>query len=227
MTEKFLIINADDYGLCDSVNRGIIECINEGVVSDLSFIINPYSIQNSISLLHYNNIKSVGIHFNLTLGKRNTYQVCNFTNENRQFNKLSKHLINYIYHKLGIEQIYYEFKSQIELLLNNNLKITHIDSHQNIHLLPPIFDILIKIRNDYKLHVPIRYPLEKCKPISKYSLYNLARVLIFNTFSYLLKKKFSIYDKNIQTVGSNFYNNTRKIHSFENILRQIKKSDRK
>ncbi|NJK98737.1 MAG: ChbG/HpnK family deacetylase [Bacteroidales bacterium] len=36
-----LIINADDFGLCDSVNKGILDCYKTGLVSDFSFIINP------------------------------------------------------------------------------------------------------------------------------------------------------------------------------------------
>jgi hypothetical protein len=37
-SERFLIVNADDFGMSDSVNRGIVDSHTEGVVTSASLL---------------------------------------------------------------------------------------------------------------------------------------------------------------------------------------------
>ncbi|MBQ7603262.1 MAG: ChbG/HpnK family deacetylase, partial [Clostridia bacterium] len=64
-----LIINADDFGLSSSINRGIVECIEAGIISSTTMMMNtPYTAE-AIKMAKDMGLKNVGIHLNLTYGK--------------------------------------------------------------------------------------------------------------------------------------------------------------
>ncbi|MBF0500010.1 MAG: ChbG/HpnK family deacetylase [Candidatus Riflebacteria bacterium] len=62
-----LVINADDLGLSDEVDAGIFESINCGVVTSATLLVNPPFTADISRFL--NTGASIGLHFNLTLGK--------------------------------------------------------------------------------------------------------------------------------------------------------------
>ena len=59
---KQLIITADDLGLTSGVNRGIIEAIQNGVVTDVSIMAGVLATQEAIDLAREYNLK-VGLEF--------------------------------------------------------------------------------------------------------------------------------------------------------------------
>ena len=62
-----IITTADDYALSKGVNDAIIECIDAGCLTSVNVMVNmPYLDKR---LINYKNMISVGIHFNLTVGK--------------------------------------------------------------------------------------------------------------------------------------------------------------
>ena len=64
-----LIIEADDFGLSESITNGIIDGINGGYITSTNIMANmpfaKYAVEKAIE----NKIKSVGLHFNLTVGE--------------------------------------------------------------------------------------------------------------------------------------------------------------
>ena len=101
---KKLVINADDFGLCDSINSGIIHCLENGIVSDLSFLVNLPYLKDSIELLQKKNIRNIGIHLNFTMGKPIKSEYNSLTDSNGDFYSTSKHFNNYLLSKLNINE---------------------------------------------------------------------------------------------------------------------------
>ena len=64
--ERFLIIHADDFGMCHSTNQAIIQLINEGSISSTTLMVNcPWSLEAAQAAA--NNPKfDVGVHLTLT-----------------------------------------------------------------------------------------------------------------------------------------------------------------
>ena len=64
-----LIIEADDFGLSKSITDGIVDGINGGYITSTNIMANmpfaKYAVEKAIE----NNIKSVGLHLNLTVGE--------------------------------------------------------------------------------------------------------------------------------------------------------------
>jgi predicted glycoside hydrolase/deacetylase ChbG (UPF0249 family) len=62
---KYLIVNADDFGLCRGVNRGIIECFERGIVTSTSLIVRPPAAGEAAAYARNHPQISVGLHLDL------------------------------------------------------------------------------------------------------------------------------------------------------------------
>jgi predicted glycoside hydrolase/deacetylase ChbG (UPF0249 family) len=219
---KTLIINADDYGLCDSVNDGIIECYREGLVSDFSFIINPDYLDQSVKKLKSENITDFGIHFNITMGISKFGKARGLTDSQGRFLSTGNLFLKWVKGSLNTEAIYLELKSQFEYLVSCGFNITHFDSHQNVHLIPDIFILFEKIKKEFQLkNIPIRLPAERIRLFHKYKLSNLRRMIILNTLSFISKRKIKELDF-IKTIGGDFFNNSNPDKVFKDVIANMK-----
>ena len=61
---KFLIINADDFGYSHSINKGIIEAIENGIMTSTSVMIDAIAANEAKDLTKYPNL-SIGLHLEL------------------------------------------------------------------------------------------------------------------------------------------------------------------
>ncbi|GAL34979.1 cellobiose phosphotransferase system YdjC-like protein [Vibrio maritimus] len=64
-----LILNADDFGLTESVNLAIVDCIKAGVVKSTTVMMNQPGTAHAATLNAQGLIPDVGLHFTLTSGK--------------------------------------------------------------------------------------------------------------------------------------------------------------
>lgn len=61
---KLLIVNADDFGYSHSINKGIIEAHEKGIVTSTSVMVNATAADEAKDLTKYPDL-SVGLHFEL------------------------------------------------------------------------------------------------------------------------------------------------------------------
>lgn len=220
---KRIVINADDFGLCDSINHGIIYCMEKGIVSDLSFIINKPFLYESIELLIRKGILNIGVHFNFTMGKPILSNNSNLTGSDGLFNNTLNHFGNYLKGKLNADVIYKEGKAQLDILISNGFNITHFDTHHNVHILPPFFEAINKLRQEINPGAFIRIPYEYIKSPLNNNLSNLKRILILNFFSQSINKR-NGNNNSVETIGGNFYNNKNPHKIMKKIFENISKS---
>ncbi|MGA2094374.1 MAG: ChbG/HpnK family deacetylase, partial [Sedimentisphaerales bacterium] len=64
-----LIINADDFGLCRGVNKGIAEAHATGVLTSATLMANMPAAEEAVEIAHKLSNLGVGVHLNLTEGK--------------------------------------------------------------------------------------------------------------------------------------------------------------
>lgn len=62
---RVLIVNADDLGLSDGVNRGIIEAHDRGVVTSASLMVRQPAAEAAVALARQRPAMSVGLHIDL------------------------------------------------------------------------------------------------------------------------------------------------------------------
>lgn len=148
-----LIINADDLGLSKSITDGIIEGIKEKYITSTTIMINMEYAEYAIKQAIENNIKCIGLHINLTVGKPIIRNENLIDNEGKfLYNKLQ--IEN---EKLTYEDAYNEIMAQIERvneLSNGEIKVDHLDSHHGLCKNNNIRQAIIDIANI--LQIPIR-----------------------------------------------------------------------
>lgn len=126
-----LIIEADDLGLSKSITDGIVDGINGGYITSTNIMANmpfaKYAVEKAVG----NNIKSVGLHFNLTAGEPLTKNSL-LTDENGVFLYNRKQIEN---PNLTYESVYKEMMAQIkqiEKFGKGKLKLNHITCHHHL-----------------------------------------------------------------------------------------------
>ena len=145
-----LIFNADDFNLNAVDSKRIIELSEHGIIKSTTIVSNNPTLTN-----HLNRIKSTelstGIHVNLVEGKPLS-NVSSLVRDDGSFLPKKEFLKRLFLGKVDYEEIEKEISAQLEYLLDNAIRITHIDSHQNIHLFLPILNAIIKVANKYRIN---------------------------------------------------------------------------
>ena len=148
-----LIINADDFGLSKSITDGIIEGIRRGYITSTTLMVNMPYAEYAIKEALKHNIKCIGLHINLTVGKP-VIDNPKLTDDNGVFLYNNKQVEN---KNLTYLDAYNEIMAQVQLvekLSGGKLKLDHLDCHHSLYLNKDIK----KAINDValKLNIPTR-----------------------------------------------------------------------
>lgn len=197
-----IVVNADDFGLTKGINQGIIEAFRKGIVKSASLMSVGMAYNDAVMLIKENPGLDIGIHLCLTkerpLLKRE--EIPSLIRKDGHF--LSSHLgfvLKFILGKSKRAEIEKEFDAQIKRPLEAGIKITHIDSHGYIHMLPKILKVVMRLAKRYDIPF-IRYPCERLEA-SDTKLSRKAIGFIINMFCILTKQNF----KNGFLSTPNFY----------------------
>lgn len=160
--EKQLVINADDFGLSRGVNKGIVEGHIKGVLTSATIMANMPAAKEAVELARKLPALGIGVHLNLTNGKpicENAIIGC-LLNSSGDFalspGKMS--LLSLVSGKIRAA-IETELSAQIQWVIDNGLKPTHLDSHKHIHSFPAIFPIVCRLAKRFGISA-VRYTYE-------------------------------------------------------------------
>lgn len=146
-----LITNADDLGLSKGVNLAILKASNEGFLSHASLMANTDFFDHAINEVIPNAPKlKVGFHINLTCCKALSGK-SEITDDN---GFLSNDFVKLLFMKKSkkvLTAIESEIELQLKKLLDNKIKISHIDGHEHVHIMPSINKIVLKLAIKYNI----------------------------------------------------------------------------
>lgn len=145
-----LIINADDFGLSEGVNYGIISAYKSGVVRSTSAMANMPGFEHAMELLKENKDLGCGVHMTLSCYKPVLSNLKTIVDENGYF---IRRITNEVIENMDLDEIYEEFCAQIEKV-RAKTDITHLDSHHHVHTLEKLRPVIERILEKYDL--PIR-----------------------------------------------------------------------
>lgn len=140
---KQLIVNADDYGYCESVNHGIIRAYRDGIVRSTTIMANMPGFDHAIELAKANPGLRVGVHLTLSCYKPLLENQQTLIDERGYFIKENENF--------DIEEVYQEFTTQIKRVLATGIKITHFDSHHHVHTQANLRPVIERIMKEYGL----------------------------------------------------------------------------
>lgn len=147
----FIINNADDFGYSRAVNYGIIDSFQRGVLTSATVMANMPGFDHAVMLAKENPELGVGVHLTLTAGRPilNGHQT--IADEGGRFRKR-------VYYcemdtPIDEEEVYAEWKAQIERVLSNGILPTHLDSHHHIHTFRNNLPVFLRLAKEYDLPV--------------------------------------------------------------------------
>jgi predicted glycoside hydrolase/deacetylase ChbG (UPF0249 family) len=160
--QKKMIINADDFGLCQGVNDAVAEAHTTGVLTSTTIMANMPAVNDAIAIAKSTPTLGVGIHLNVLQGKPLSadQSVELLVNESGQFKYSVAQLAAKALASMEIcKAIEAELDAQIASVIGKGLKPTHLDSHKHFHCLPLIWCIVCRLAE--KFNVPaVRWPWE-------------------------------------------------------------------
>jgi predicted glycoside hydrolase/deacetylase ChbG (UPF0249 family) len=140
MSDRVLIMNADDFGRSAAVNEGVVRCHEHGIVTSATLMVRWPDAPEAGDYARRSDTLGVGLHFDLgewahrADGWQAMYEV--LAEERR-------------------ETIAAELKRQLELFERLvGRPPTHIDSHQHVHRREPVRGVVVAAAS--RLGVPVR-----------------------------------------------------------------------
>lgn len=148
---KYLIVNADDFGLTVGVNRAIIEGHLEGIITSATLMANMPAFDEAVELAKSTPSLGVGLHFNITQGRpiADADRVRSLVDESGQFLGTSTALLlRALTGRLRRDEIELELAAQIARMMSSGLAPTHIDTHKHSHAIPIVLDAIVTVAKE-------------------------------------------------------------------------------
>jgi len=132
--DKFLIINADDFGMSLEFNQAICRLMTQGIVTSTSLMANGMAYEEAIQDIRKLDLKNIGVHLTLTCdGFENSNKVT-YSSITHAHSLEDKNGVLFCSHRdfadnASDEDIINEIYSQIVKIGNDGIEYTHIDNH--------------------------------------------------------------------------------------------------
>jgi hypothetical protein len=145
-----LVVNADDYGYFPCVNAGIRRAARDGILTATGLLANGQLGDAQMRALLEETDLDLGVHLNLTHGeplsgplrRRLGGTASRFPGKFRLAGLVASGL-------LGRELIRGEWRAQIERCLALGARVCFLNSHEHVHMLPPLFRLTQELAAEY------------------------------------------------------------------------------
>ena len=166
-----LIVNADDFGLTEGVNRAIVEAHSRGIVTSATLMATGVAFADAVQRANTAPQLSVGCHVVLIDGEPvlAPEQVSTLTTRNTRTVRFRDGLKSFaaraIAGRLDPLQIANEAAAQIRKIQSAGISVSHIDTHKHTHIFPQVLRPLLRaaaacgvraIRNSFGPRRPFR-----------------------------------------------------------------------
>lgn len=145
-----VIFNADDFGYCRAVNYGIVDAHKLGVLTSTTVMANMPGFDHAYELSKENPTLGIGIHLTLTCGApvldthKNIAQAGVFLNKEEYATGKTE---------IDLDELYTEWRAQIEKVLAKGFQPTHLDSHHHAHTFGDAAVVFFRLAHEYNLAV--------------------------------------------------------------------------
>ncbi len=145
---KNLIVNADDLGWTEGVNRGIADAHRRGLVTSTSLLANGRAFSSALAVSHEYPELGIGVHLNLSDGPPTAEpsRVAGLLNVAGQLEGSPESLLLRIAgRQLRLAEVEREWEAQIAKIKAAGISPTHLDGHKHVHMLPGLFEVALRL----------------------------------------------------------------------------------
>jgi hopanoid biosynthesis associated protein HpnK len=149
-----LIINGDDFGYSEAVNRAIMQAHREGVLTSASLMVNERAADDAVRRAKEHPSLAVGLHLVLVLGRAAlpSAEIPHLVDAAGKFTNSSFQAgLNYYFNPAARRELRREMRAQFDKFIATGLPFSHVDGHTHLHMHPVIFKTLIELCEEYNV----------------------------------------------------------------------------
>ncbi|HYK12087.1 MAG TPA: ChbG/HpnK family deacetylase [Gemmatimonadales bacterium] len=164
IADRRVVINADDFGLCEGVTRGIVEAHQAGAVTAASMFANAPGFGGAVQAARQFPRLDLGLHFNLTVGApvsppARVPSLCATTGLFRSLGPLIRRALS---GRVDPDDVARECRAQLDRLRAAGVRVSHLDGHRHAHVLPGVWSGVEAVGRSEG--IPVRRPVEPVGP---------------------------------------------------------------
>ncbi len=158
---SLLIVNADDFGISEGVNRGIVEAHLNGILTSTTVMANMPAFEQAAQLRRDHPTLATGVHLNLTAGRPilPPHQLQSLVDREGRFLGGSRLLLGLTVGRIDLRHAEAELSAQLERAIWAGFSPDHLDSHHHLHCHPMLQPIVVRLAQRYGIRA-IRCPVE-------------------------------------------------------------------
>lgn len=151
---RLVVVNADDLGLHEDINRGIQKAHQEGIVTSTSLVPCGRAFDDALRVLQTCPGLGVGVH--LTLIEEEPLckpeRIVSLLDRNGRFYGSYRRFSERIFlGKIEPNELRRELDAQIQRVLEAGIRPSHLDSHQHVHMLPLVWQAVTELAGRYRV----------------------------------------------------------------------------
>jgi predicted glycoside hydrolase/deacetylase ChbG (UPF0249 family) len=147
-----LVLNGDDLGLTRTQSSVIGDLLQEGHLTDASLLTTGDAFPEAIVALSRSRVATIGLHLSLVGGDIPVLPPRSIPSlvRNGRFRMLWPSVVSAaLAGRIRLRDAEAEWEAQVERTLSSRLRISHLDSHQHLHLLPFFFPVALRLATRY------------------------------------------------------------------------------
>ncbi len=148
-----IIVTADDYGMCDVVDKAIDDGIQNGVITTTNVMLNMETLHNAKTLRERYPHISVGIHWNVTTGKpvSDPKDIPSLVDKNGVFHSISVFKKRYSKGLISPVELEKELEAQYRLFEQTCGKADYWNTHENSSLHLKAFKVFKRVAKRHNI----------------------------------------------------------------------------
>jgi hopanoid biosynthesis associated protein HpnK len=160
-----LIVNADDFGISEAVNRGIVEAHERGIVTSTSLMATGPAFEHAVTLARSCPGLAIGVHLTLTEHRPliGAAAAPSLVGVDGAFAPHTAQLLRkQLRARISLLEARAELDAQIRRVRAAGISISHVDGHQHVHVLPGVARVVAELAAEHGIGA-VRYPAERVR----------------------------------------------------------------
>jgi chitin disaccharide deacetylase len=149
-----VVLNADDFGLAPAHTRRVAALRAKGLLTDVSLLANGTSFSEAARSLTAAGLSETGVHLCITGGERPVSaprDVPSLLSGGAFRGHWPAVLLALTAGRIRRAEVEREWEAQITRAEGAGLRVTHLDSHQNLHLHPLLFPVAVALARRFRV----------------------------------------------------------------------------
>ena len=156
---KALIVTADDFGLTDALNVGIVEAHTHGIVTAASVMATGTAFEDAVDRAHSVPSLELGVHLTLDNERPLVPGMRTLTDGDGRFVQRGELLRRLLLGSVDRTEVERCWRAEIEQCLSAGVRPAFLNSHGHMHVFPTLLPTALRLAHDYGIPA-VRRPVE-------------------------------------------------------------------